>query len=139
VPDRRRIRVLAEGITIAESVRAVRVLETASPPGFYLPPEDIRTELLIPTRTATFCEWKGRACYYSVKSEYRAIEDAAWSYPDPFSEFDAIAGFFAFYPDRLECWVGDERALPQPGAYYGGWLTSEIVGPFKGDAGTGGW
>lgn len=138
-PARRRVRVLADGITIAESSHAVRVLETASPPTFYLPPDDVKTDLLFPTHASSFCEWKGHARYYEVRLEHRLIENAAWTYIDPFSEFAAIAGFFAFYPSTLDCWVGDERAVPQPGAYYGGWVTSDIVGPFKGEAGTGNW
>lgn len=139
VPDRRRVQVLADGITIAESTLAVRVLETASPPTFYLPPDDVNIDLFYATHASTFCEWKGHARYYDVRLEHRLIENAAWTYVDPFDGFAAIAGFFSFYPGRLDCWVGDERAAPQPGAYYGGWVTSEIVGPFKGEVGSSNW
>jgi uncharacterized protein (DUF427 family) len=139
VPDERRVRVLAGGVTLADSRRAIRVLETASPPTFYLPPADVRTDLLVPTAMATFCEWKGRANYYAVRLSARLIEDAAWSYPEPFTEFEPIRGYLAFYPSAVECWVDDERVRPQPGRYYGGWVTSEILGPFKGEPGTGGW
>ena len=139
VPDERRVRVLADGVTLADSRRAMRVLETASPPTFYLPPADVRTDLLVPTAMATFCEWKGRAIYYAVRLSARLVEDAAWCYPEPFAEFEPIRGYLAFYPSALECWVDDERVRPQPGKYYGGWVTSEILGPFKGETGTGGW
>jgi uncharacterized protein (DUF427 family) len=139
VPDARRIRVLAGNVTLADTRRSLRVLETASPPTYYLPPEDVRTDLLLPTRKTTFCEWKGRARYFSVQLNSRLIDAAAWAYPEPFAAFEPIRGFIAFYPSAVECWVEDERVRPQPGAYYGGWVTSEIVGPFKGESGTGGW
>ncbi|MGD2082273.1 MAG: DUF427 domain-containing protein [Chromatiales bacterium] len=139
VPDERRVRVLADGLILADTQRSVRVLETASPPTFYLPPEDIRTDLLLPTGKSTFCEWKGRASYFAVRLGDRLIENAAWTYPEAFAEFQPIAGLVAFYPHAVECWVGDERARPQPGPYYGGWVTSEVLGPFKGAPGTAGW
>jgi uncharacterized protein (DUF427 family) len=139
VPDERRVRVRADSVTVADTRQAVRVLETASPPTFYLPPEEVRTDLLLPTGKTTFCEWKGGARYFSIKLDGRLIENAAWSYPEPFAGFEAIGGFLAFYPHAVACWVEDERVRPQPGPYYGGWVTSEIVGPFKGEPGTGGW
>jgi uncharacterized protein (DUF427 family) len=139
VPDERRIRVVAGGVVLADTRRSLRVLETASPPTFYLPPADIRTDLLVPIEKGTFCEWKGRARYFSVRLANRLIDAAAWSYPEPFAEFEPIRGFTAFYPNAVDCWVDEERALPQPGRYYGGWVTSEIVGPFKGEPGTVAW
>jgi uncharacterized protein (DUF427 family) len=139
VPDERRVRVLADGVTLADTRQSVRILETASPPTFYLPPEDVRTDLLQPTGRTTFCEWKGRARYFSIELPGRLIENAAWTYPEAFAEFRPISGFIAFYPSLVECWVEDERVRGQPGPYYGGWVTSEIVGPFKGEAGTQGW
>jgi uncharacterized protein (DUF427 family) len=139
VPDARSIRVRADGVTLADTRRSLRVLETASPPTFYLPPGDIQTDLLLPMERTTVCEWKGRARYFSVRLPTRLIETAAWSYPEPFAEFEAIRGFIAFYPNAVECLIDDERVRRQPGHYYGGWVTSEIVGPFKGEPGTGGW
>jgi len=139
VPDERRIRVLADGVPLADTRRSLRVLETASPPTFYLPPADIQTDLLLPIERTTVCEWKGRARYFSVRLPTRLIETAAWSYLEPFAEFEAIRGFIAFYPNAVECLIDDERVRPQAGQYYGGWVTSEIVGPFKEEPGTGGW
>ncbi len=138
VPER--IRVLVEGITIADSTRAVRVLETGGPPVYYLPPSDVRRELLRPSRRVTICEWKGRAVYYTLELPGRVVPNIAWSYPDPSPGYEAIRDHLAFYAGLVdEAWVGDERATPQPGGYYGGWITSRILGPFKGEPGTSGW
>lgn len=137
--DSREVVVRADGDLVARSRGALRVLETASPPGFYLPPEDVRVELLVPAPGASFCEWKGQASYWSVRTAGRLVERAAWSYADPFPEFETIRNYLAFYPGRLECTVDGERVRPQAGSFYGGWITSEIVGPFKGDPGTEGW
>ncbi len=139
VPDARSIRVMHGETTVAQTRDAVRVLETASPPTFYLPPGDVRTDLLVPGRGSSHCEWKGRATYWSVRYGDVQIENVAWSYERPYPEFSALAGYFGFYPSALACYVDEERALPQPGAFYGGWITSDIVGPFKGEPGTGGW
>ena len=121
---------------LAESQRAVRVLETASPPTFYIPPEDVRGELLEPCPGRSHCEWKGAARYWRIKG---ASSAQAWSYPEPTASFHIIAGYFSFYPALVECYVDGERARPQPGQFYGGWVTDEIVGPFKGPAGTSHW
>ena len=137
--DTRRVRVLYDGVLIAESERAIRVLETASPPTFYMPPSDVRTELLERARGASICEWKGSASYWSLRVGDRTQPKVAWSYENPFPEFTSISGYLSFYPSKLECFVGVERVRPQPGDFYGGWITSEIVGPFKGDPGTSGW
>ena len=139
VPDARRVRVLHGAITVVDSTRCVRVLETASPPTFYAPPEDTDRSLLIPGSGSSHCEWKGAARYWSLRIGDETLENVAWSYPDPYPEFSAIRDFLCFYPGRVECWVGDERVRPQPGGFYGGWITSEVVGPFKGEPGTGGW
>jgi uncharacterized protein (DUF427 family) len=125
--------------SIAETTRAVRVLETASPPTFYLPPEDVRTELLEPATGTSLCEWKGEAEYRDVVVGDRRIERAAWLYPEPFPEFETLRGHLSFYPAKLECFVGGHRVRPQPGRFYGGWVTPELVGPFKGEPGSGGW
>jgi len=138
VPER--IRVVVDGVTIADTRRALRVLETAGPPVYYLPPEDVRTDLLRPSPHSTFCEWKGDATYHTLELGGRTIHNVAWSYPHPLSGYEAIRDHLAFYAGLVdEAWVGDERATPQPGRYYGGWVTSKIVGPFKGEPGSAGW
>jgi len=145
VPER--IRVIVGGIVVADSVSALRVVETASPPAYYVPPSDVRTDLLSVSRTTTVCEWKGAATYWTLRMGARVLPDVAWLVPDvawsyerPNPGYERIAGHFAFYAGRVdEAWVGDEQAIPQPGDYYGGWVTSRIVGPFKGDRGTFGW
>ena len=128
------------GETVAESRRCLRVLETASPPTFYLPPEDVRSDLLEPGEATTFCEWKGRAAYLDVVAGGRRAVEAAWTYPTPNRRYASLAGFLAFYPGRVdECTLEGEIVRPQPGRYYGGWITREIVGPFKGEPGTSVW
>ena len=124
---------------IARTERSVRVLETASPPTFYLPREDVSMGLLQPASGHSFCEWKGQASYFDVSSGDAAIDHAAWTYDDPRDAFSRIAGHIGFYPGRVACYVDGERVRPQAGGFYGGWVISEIVGPFKGEPGTGGW
>ena len=138
-PDSRVIRVEYQGETIAETRNSVRILETASPPAFYIPPEDVRTEWLERARGASICEWKGSATYWSFVREHVSVPNVAWSYEKPFPEFASIRGYLSFYPSKLECYVGEHRVKPQPGDFYGGWVTPEVVGPFKGDPGTSGW
>ena len=138
VPER--IRVVVDGVAIADSTHAVRVLETAGPPAYYVPPADVRTDLLAPSPHSTFCEWKGQAAYHTLTLGGRTIHNVAWSYPQPLPGYEAIRDHLAFYAGLVdEAWVGDERATPQPGRYYGGWVTSRIVGPFKGEPGSSGW
>lgn len=139
VPDPRLIEVRTQDHFIASTKRALRVLETASPPTFYLPYEDVRMELLQPATGGSFCEWKGHAGYLDLISGDEIIEQVAWSYERPFGPFAEIADHMAFYPGRLHCYVDGERARHQAGSFYGGWITNEIVGPFKGEPGTGGW
>ena len=135
-----RLQVLFNGVLIAETRNAFRVLETSHPPVYYLPPEDIRMEFLTTTRRTTFCEFKGAAGYYTITVGERTERDAAWFYARPTPAFAAIAGYVAFYPSRMDaCFVDGEQVAAQPGDYYGGWITKEIVGPFKGSAGTMGW
>jgi uncharacterized protein (DUF427 family) len=139
-PVTKRIRVVVDGVTIADSTHALRVLETAGPPVYYLPPADVRTDLLRDSPHSTVCEFKGRAAYHTLEIDGRTIHNVAWSYPDPDPGYEAIAGHLAFYAGLVdEAWVGDERATPQPGRFYGGWITSRIVGPFKGEPGTVSW
>jgi uncharacterized protein (DUF427 family) len=139
-PTARHIEVVFNGVTIADTRRAMRVLETSHPPVYYIPPEDIRMEHLTPTRRSSFCEWKGAAAYYTLRVGDVSAENAAWFYASPSEGFEPIAGYVAFYPGRMEaCYVDGERARAQPGDFYGGWITRDIVGPFKGKPGTMGW
>jgi uncharacterized protein (DUF427 family) len=125
---------------IAETNRAFRVLETSHPPVYYLPPEDVKMAFLTETSGNSFCEWKGQAGYYSLKVGDREVPDAAWFYPNPTGRFAEIKDYLAFYPSKMdECFVDDELIQSQEGDFYGGWITKDIVGPFKGGAGTWGW
>ena len=127
-------------MTIADTSAAVRVLETSHPPSFYIPPADVRVEFLVPVERHSFCEWKGGAVYWTVKIDGLISVHAAWSYPKPTPRFAGIKDYVAFYVSRAQdCYVGDERAVAQDGDFYGGWITSEIKGPFKGAPGTHGW
>ena len=138
--DGRRVEVRIGDRVLAATRRAIRVLETASPPTFYLPPEDIEQSLLRAAPGSSVCEWKGRARYWSVLSPDGAVLEAVgWSYPQPTTAFAAIAGWLSFYPGRLHCIVDGERVQPQPGGFYGGWMTRAIAGPVKGLPGTGHW
>ena len=137
VADPRRIVVGDPGDPLADTARAVRVLETASPPTFYLPPSDVRLDRLAVGSGTSRCEWKGAARYWTL-SEPRG-EPVGWDYPDPFPEYASLAGWIAFYPGRVPCWVDGELVRPQGGGFYGGWVTNDIVGPFKGDPGTAHW
>lgn len=137
VADTRDVLVCADGKEIGRSVRTVRVLETASPPTFYLPPEDVRMNWLTPVSDRTFCEWKGEAVYWALRGGDGG--PVAWAYPDPFEAFRELAGYLSFYPGRVDCFVDGESVKAQAGGYYGGWITAEIIGPFKGEAGTKGW
>ncbi|MBN8595747.1 MAG: DUF427 domain-containing protein [Anaerolineae bacterium] len=139
-PTSRRVRVEFNGLTIVDTVRAMRVLETSHPPAFYLPPDDIQMAYLTPTARHTFCEFKGAASYWTLRVGNREVENVAWSYQTPSAGFEVIRGYLAFYPGRVDaCFVDNERVLPQEGDFYGGWITSEVLGPFKGPPGTWGW
>ncbi|HSG80548.1 MAG TPA: DUF427 domain-containing protein [Acidimicrobiia bacterium] len=136
----RRVRIVHAGIAIADSTRALRVLETSHPPGIYLPPADVRTDLLERTSTGTWCEFKGHADYWRLAADGAAVRDAAWSYPNPTAAFEEIRDHLSFYPGRVDaCFLDDEPVIPQEGGFYGGWITGDIVGPFKGAPGTLGW
>ncbi len=139
-PDTRPVVVVAGRTAVAESVRALRVLETASPPTFYIPSADVRMELLRPARGESYCEWKGRAEYWTVRTpEGDVAQAAAWWYPEPLGAYASLRDHVAFYPGRVDCYVDGERVEPQPGGFYGGWITSELSGPFKGGPGSSGW
>jgi uncharacterized protein (DUF427 family) len=125
---------------VAETRRALRVLETSHPPTYYFPPEDCDATLLVSGRGTSYCEWKGRAEYWTIRVGDREAVDAAWLFPAPSRAFAAIRDHLAFFPARVDaCFVDGERARPQGGGFYGGWITSDLAGPFKGDPGTAGW
>ena len=136
----KRIRVELADIVLADTRAALRVLETSHPPVYYIPPEDVAMEHLVESPHGSFCEWKGKARYYAVVVGSRRLEDVAWFYPDPARAFAALRGHVAFYPEPMDgCFVDGERVQSQPGDFYGGWITSDVVGPFKGGTGTRGW
>jgi uncharacterized protein (DUF427 family) len=139
VEDPRLVEVRIDGRLIACTKRALRVLETASPPTFYLPRQDISMDLLQPASGHSFCEWKGKASYFDLRSGDAMIARAAWSYAHPTEAFAHISSHVSFYPGRIACYVDGERVRSQAGDFYGGWVTNEVVGPFKGEPGTGGW
>lgn len=124
---------------IARSRRAVRVLETASAPTVYLPAADVRIDLLEPSPTHSMCEWKGEAQYWAARPPGADGEPVAWSYAEPLPAFEQIRGWLSFYPSRLECYLNGTPVDPQPGQFYGGWVTPELVGPFKGEPGSEAW
>lgn len=135
-----RVTIELGGRLIAETTRAMRVLETSHPPAYYLPPEAFVEGALVPAAGSTFCEYKGRAAYYDIVGGGTVAPRAGWYYPDPSRGFHAIAGFVSVYPGRMDrCTVDGEIVTPQEGDFYGGWITANIVGPFKGSAGTWGW
>ncbi len=138
-PARRRIRVELEGVVIADSSRGLRVLETSHPPTYYVHPEDVTWSHITEGSGSSWCEWKGRAAYWTVAVAGRRVENSAWSYPEPTSRFVDLADHVAFYPGQFACFLDDERVQPQPGGFYGGWVTAELAGPFKGAPGTLGW
>lgn len=139
-PSTQLIRVVFNGTTIAETNRALRVLETSHPPVYYIPPGDVQQQLLSPTAHHSYCEYKGQASYYSVKVGNKVSENAAWSYHQPSTGYESLKDHLAFYPGRVDaCYVDDERVQAQEGDFYGGWITSNIEGPFKGGPGTAAW
>ncbi|MFM7151306.1 MAG: DUF427 domain-containing protein [Gemmataceae bacterium] len=125
---------------LAQTLRGFRVLETSHPPVYYFPLEDIRREFLLPSTRSSFCEWKGEAQYWSVSVHGKILRDVAWFYPRPTPAFLPIKNYVAFYAGPMDgCFVDGEKVTPQPGGFYGGWITSDLVGPFKGGPGSMGW
>ena len=137
----RHVRVIMGGVTIADTYRVLRVLETSHPPTYYIPPEDILPGALLPEEgRASICEWKGLARYLTVRAGNHSARRAAWSYPKPTQPFAALKDHVAFYAGAMDaCYVDDEPVRPQPGGFYGGWITNDVVGPFKGEPGTEPW
>lgn len=135
-----RVRVEFGGVTIADSVRAWRLLETSHPPSYYIPAEDVRREYLVAAPGGSHCEYKGAARYWDVRVGEETARQAAWSYANPTARYGELKDCFAFYAGRVgACYVGEERVRPQEGDFYGGWITANVVGPFKGGPGTWGW
>ena len=136
----KRIRIVFNGVTIADSTNAKRVLETSHPPVYYIPQEDIQMQYFSPTTRTTMCEFKGRASYWTLEVDGKRLENVAWSYPTPVPSFVGIRDHIAVYPSQMDaCFIDDEQVQAQEGDFYGGWITSDIVGPFKGGRGTWGW
>jgi uncharacterized protein (DUF427 family) len=136
----RHVEVFFNDILIADSSSAKRVLETGSPPVYYIPREDIEMKYLVPSSRMTVCEWKGIAAYYSVSVHDRVADNGAWYYPDPAPGYESIKDYIAFYPQMMDaCFVDGELVKAQPGKFYGGWITGDIAGPFKGIPGTEAW
>jgi len=139
-PEERRIRIVHADVVLVDTTAAWRVLETSHPPTYYLPPDDIATEHLSSAGGGSICEWKGAARYWTVEVGGDRFERVGWSYPNPTPRFEEIRDHVAFYADRFdEVTVGGEQVEPQPGGFYGGWVTSWVKGPFKGGPGSWGW
>ena len=139
--SRKHIQIIFNGVTIADSHNTYRVLETSHPPTYYIPTEDIEMEYLaLNPNQRSFCEWKGIANYYSLKVRDREVVNVAWFYPNPTSEFVPMKNYVAFYASPMDaCYVDGEQVTPQAGNLYGGWITKDLTGPFKGEPGTWGW
>jgi len=134
------LEVVAQGAVIAATDHGLRVLETSHPPVYYFPPSDVDGAYLAPVPGSSFCEWKGLARYFDVVVGDWRCPQGAWAYPQPTPPFSVLVDHIAFYCAPMDsCRVGDETASPQPGGFYGGWVTSWVLGPFKGEAGTSGW
>lgn len=139
-PTSRHIQVFAGGALVADTRRAQRLLETSHPPTYYLPRDDIDMSKLIASPRRSFCEWKGNASYFHVVAGDELLRDVAWTYEAPTPGFAALASHLAFYAAAMDrCLVDGELVRPQPGGFYGGWVTDDVVGPFKGGPGTSGW
>lgn len=131
------VEVVLGGETVARTSRALRVLETSHPPTYYIPVEDFTAGSLVPAEGGSFCEWKGTAAYFDVHGGGVVARRAAWHYPHPTSAFAELVGHVAVYPASVDrCLVDGEVVRPQPGGFYGGWVTSKVVGPFKGSPDT---
>jgi len=136
----RQIKVVFNDTTIAETSRAIRVLETSHPPVYYIPPGDVRQQFLSHSEYQSYCEFKGLATYYTIRVGEKVAANAAWSYHNPSSGYESVKDYVAFYPGRVDaCYVDGERVQAQEGNFYGGWITSHIEGPFKGGPATASW
>ena len=139
-PTPKRLRVVFGGQVIAETTRGVRTLETSHPPTYYFPPQDVADGALVAVPGRSLCEWKGQARYFDVVAGGARAERAAWAYDAPTEGFRMLRGYVAFMPAQMDaCFVDGERARPQEGGFYGGWITDDLAGPFKGPPGTRFW
>ena len=140
-PCARRVRIELGGRVLADSAAALRVLETSHPPTIYVPPGDVNRTLLVASDArSTWCEFKGSARYFDATVGDRTARSVAWTFADPTPGYEALRDHLAFFPGRVDAaWLGDERVEAQPSDFYGGWITSDLVGPFKGPPGTLGW
>ena len=134
------IQIIFNNEIIADTKKAKRVLETSHPPHYYIPPEDIKMEYLTQTTQSSFCEWKGQAIYYTLKVGDKEAQNIGWYYTNPTEAFESMKDYVAFYAHAMDaCYVDGEKVEPQPGNFYGGWITKDVVGPFKGIPGSWGW
>lgn len=134
------IQIIFNGETIADTFRAKRALETSHPPNYYIPIEDIKMEYLTKSVHKTYCEWRGSASYYNLTVGSQTVPNVAWYYEEIFREYEQLKNHLGFYPRSMDaCYVDGEKVTPQAGDFYAGWITSDIVGPFKGEPGTRGW
>jgi uncharacterized protein (DUF427 family) len=139
-PCSQRLRVEFNGEIVADTTRGYRLLETSHPPTYYIPPSDVKLEFLKPNTHRSFCEFKGEARYWDLHAGSRIALAAAWSYASPSNPYALLRDHLSFYANRVDaCFVGEERVQPQEGDFYGGWITSNLTGPFKGAPGTRGW
>jgi len=134
-----RVIVRAGNLVIAESTSTLRVLETSQPPAYYVPRSDIAFDLLEPSAGHSYCEWKGEASYFDVVTDAKRIDQVGWTYEQPNPAFADIAGHIAFYSQKLDCMLDGEPVTSNEGTFYGGWITSKVVGPFKGGPGSAWW
>jgi uncharacterized protein (DUF427 family) len=134
------LKIVHHGVTIAETRRGIRTLETSHPPSYYFPPEDVAMSMLSAAENQSFCEWKGAARYFDVSMQGETLKTIAWSYPRPTETFLMLGGFISFYAAPFDsCFVDGEKVMPQSGGFYGGWITSKLAGPFKGVPGSQFW
>lgn len=139
-PHKGHVRIVHKGIILADSNKALRILETSHPPTYYLPLEDIQKQYLVPGFGRSYCEWKGVAAYYKLVMEGEEIEKVGWYYANPKPRYVGLKDYVCFYASKLDdCLVNDEKVQFQEGDFYGGWITSNLKGPFKGGPGTFGW
>ena len=139
-PSTEHVVVMHSGVVVADTTSSLRVLETSHPPTYYLPLSSFATGTLRAGQGASWCEWKGQAAYLDVLVGDEVLSAIAWTYPSPSKGFEALVDHVALYPGRVDrCTVDDEVVEPQPGGFYGGWITSRVSGPFKGAPGTSSW
>jgi uncharacterized protein (DUF427 family) len=139
-PSRRHLKIIHRDIIIADTQNSLRTLETSHPPSYYFPPSDIAPSVLKPSSHRSFCEWKGEATYFDVIVKGETSSNVAWSYPNPNPAFASLRDHMAFYAWPFDgCFVDGERVTPQPGNFYGGWISSDQAGPFKGVPGSRFW